>query len=149
MRTRLLYLAALVGAAVLILAPAALAQSGNLDCSHFATQEAPQAILDANPADAYALDADDDGVACETDASGAAEDGTTVVLQQQYQYQYGGAASAGLAQIPATGGPSLVVPAALGAALMVGCCVLGLAALSRRRDARGAGYLDGMGGGER
>ena len=147
---RLLCLVAVAALAVLVVAPAAAwAQAGNLDCSHFATQEAPQAILDANPADAYAFDADDDGVACETDASGAAEDGTTVVLQQQYQYQYGGAASAGLAQIPATGGPSLVVPAALGAALMVGCCVLGLAALSRRRDAREAGYLDGMGGGER
>lgn len=138
---RLLCLAVLVGAAVLALAPAASAQSGNLDCSHFATQEAPQAILDANPGDAYALDADDDGIACETDASGAAEDGTAV-LTQQYQYEE----SAGMAEIPDTGGPSLLVPAALAATLLVGCCVLGLSAVARRSPR--AGDLGGRGGGE-
>ena len=149
---RLLCLVAVAALAVLVVAPAAAwAQAGNLDCSHFATQEAAQAILNAH-GDLYGHDADGDGIACEADASGAAEDGTTMVAQQ---YQYGGAAaapagSAGLAQIPDTGGPSLLVPAALGAALVVGCGVLGLAALSRRRDARGgAGYPDAMGGGER
>ena len=144
-------MAALAAVAVLVLAPAAAwAQAGDLDCSHFATQEAAQAILNAH-GDIYGHDADDDGIACEAHPSGVAEDGTAV-MAQQYQYQYGGAAAApaGLAQIPSTGGPSLLAPAALGAALAVGCCVLGLAALSRRRDARGgAGYLDGMGGGER
>ena len=151
---RSLYLAALSVAAVLVLAPAAAwAQSGDLDCSHFATQEAPQAILEAHPSglDVYGLDPEGDGVACEGLGGGALEDGTAASVQQ-YQAAAAGPqqASSGLAQIPATGGPSLVVPAALGAALVVGCGVLGLAALSRRRDARGgAGYLDAMGGGER
>jgi hypothetical protein len=81
-------LAATVGVtAVLLLAPAALAQSGDLDCSQFATREAPQAILDANPygRDIYGLDPNANGVACEVSANGVAEDGTAAPVGLQPQ----------------------------------------------------------------
>ena len=75
---RIMYLAAAALVAVLIFPPAALAQTGDLDCSHFATQEAPQAILDAHPSglDMYGLDPDGDRIACERSGGGALEDGT-------------------------------------------------------------------------
>ena len=131
---RLLYLAVLSGAIVLVLAPAAQAQSGNLDCSHFATQEAPQAILDAHPTglDIYELDADGDGIACESLGGGALEDGTAASVQQ-YQPAAGTqpttpATTTGQAQLAETGGPSLLIPAA---ALLLGSGVLGLLAVAR------------------
>ena len=129
---RSLYLVVLSMAAVLVFAPAALAQSGDLDCTHFATQQAPQAILDAHPSglDMYGLDADGDGVACESLGSGVLEDGTAAATQQ-------GQATAGTqpttsgtgaAQLADTGGPSLLIPAAV---LLLGSGVLGLAAVAR------------------
>jgi hypothetical protein len=141
---RLLYLAALCVAAVLVLAPAALAQSGDLACSHFATQEAPQAILDAHPTglDIYELDADGDGVACESLGGGTLEDGTAAAVQQ---YQPAGGAQAAAApegvvgeqgRLADTGGPPLLVPAAA-AVLFLGSCVLGLLAVIERRNRRG------------
>ena len=119
---RSLYAAALSMAALLVLAPAAMAQSGDLHCSHFATQEAPQAILDAHPSglDIYELDADGDGIACERLGGGAHEDGTTAAVQQ---YQ---AAPATLAE---TGGPSLLIPATV--ALLLGSGILGIFAVAR------------------
>ncbi len=131
---RLLYLAVLSVAVVLVLAPAALAQSGDLDCSHFATQEAPQAILDAHPSglDMYELDADGDGIACESLGGGALEDGTAASVQQ-YQPTVAGtqpttSATTGGGQLADTGGPSLLLPLA---ALLVGSGVLGLLAVAR------------------
>ena len=143
---RLVCLAALAAvAAALVLAPAAWAQpGGDLNCSHFATQEAPQAILDAHPAglDIYGLDPDGDGVACEALGGGALEDGTaasvpaTAQQQQQQQYQAPAAgaqatatATTGAAPLPGTGGPPLLIPAA--AALVVVSGVLGLLAVAR------------------
>jgi len=122
---RLLYLAVLSVVAVLGLAPAALAQTGDLACSHFATQEAPQAILDAHPTglDMYELDADGDGIACESLGGGALEDGTAASVQQ-----YHPAAGTGEGQLADTGGPSLLIPAA---ALLLGSGVLGLLAVAR------------------
>ena len=139
---RLLCLAALSVAAVLVLAPEALAQSGDLHCSHFATQEAPQAILDAHPAglDLYELDADGDGIACERLGGGAHEDGTTAAVQQYQAPAAAGtqptasataAAAAGAAgRLADTGGPPLLIPAAA-AALLLGSGVLGLLAVAR------------------
>ncbi len=131
---RSLYAAALSVAALLVLAPAALAQSGDLDCSHFATQEAPQAILDAHPSglDIYELDADGDGIACESLGGGTLEDGTTVAVQQ-YQAPAAGtqptaSATTGGGQLAETGGPPLLIPAAV---LLLGSGVLGLLAVAR------------------
>ena len=69
-----------LGAMVMLVAsPAALAQTGetdDLDCADFASQEAAQAELDADPSDPNGLDADDDGIACESLGDGEMEDGT-------------------------------------------------------------------------
>ncbi|QIN77865.1 LPXTG cell wall anchor domain-containing protein [Rubrobacter marinus] len=86
---RLALLFALCAAAILALAPAALAQQGtDLDCSQLGApgsspeeaQAEARAILDADPADPNGLDPDGDGVACEFEASSsgevAFEDGT-------------------------------------------------------------------------
>ena len=90
---RPLYLLALSVAIVLVLAPAALAQTEGLNCEHFANQEAAQAILDAH-GDLYGHDPEGDGVACEDTGGGTAEDGTLAPFaqyaQQQYQYASGG-----------------------------------------------------------
>jgi hypothetical protein len=53
---RLVCLVAVSVAAVLVLAPAALAQTDGLNCFDFANQEAAQTILDANPGDPYRFD---------------------------------------------------------------------------------------------
>ena len=53
------------------------ASAADLNCSDFATQAEAQAVLTADPTDPNNLDSDDDGIACESLASGgAAEDGT-------------------------------------------------------------------------
>jgi hypothetical protein len=70
---RPLYLLALSVVIVLVLAPAALAQTEGLNCEHFANQETAQAILDAH-GDLHGHDVDGDGVACEDSGSGTAED---------------------------------------------------------------------------
>ena len=72
---RLGFLAALSMLTMLILAPTALAQDGaDLDCSDFATQQEAQAVFNQDPSDPNNLDADDDGMACETLPDGTMED---------------------------------------------------------------------------
>jgi hypothetical protein len=69
---KLLLLAALCMAAVLVFAPAAMAQD-EFDCEDFDTQEEAQAEFNADPSDPSGLDEDDgadDGIACETLPSG-------------------------------------------------------------------------------
>jgi hypothetical protein len=65
---RLLLLAALSMAVMLVLAPAAMAQ--DVDCPQLAPGEA-EAILAADPSDPNGLDADNDGIPCEGDDPGA------------------------------------------------------------------------------
>ena len=74
---------------VLLLAPAALGQTGDLDCADFASQAQAQAALRTNPADPHGLDRnDDDGIACESlpgpydlaPVAGAVGDGEPVPL---------------------------------------------------------------------
>src|SRR5688500_16476224 len=52
------------------------ASAADLNCSDFATQAEAQVVLTADPADPNNLDQDNDGIACEGLAGGAAEDGT-------------------------------------------------------------------------
>ncbi|MGB3681869.1 MAG: excalibur calcium-binding domain-containing protein [Rubrobacteraceae bacterium] len=80
---RLLYLAALAMVASLVLAPAAFAQvrgpsggDGTYNCDSFDTQEQAQAFYNADPSDPNDLDADGDGIPCETTPSSVTEDGT-------------------------------------------------------------------------
>ncbi len=137
---RPLYLAALSVAIVLVLAPAALAQTGGLNCEHFANQETAQAILDAH-GDLYGHDPDGDGVACEDSGGGTAEDGTLAPFAQYaQQYQY---SSGGMEELADTGGPSLLIPAAVGT-LLLGACMVGLFLLAARRGSR----VGGLGGGQ-
>ncbi len=65
---RLLYAATLSMIAMLILAPAALGQ--DVDCPQLAPGEA-EAILAADPSDPNRLDADNDGIPCEGNDTGA------------------------------------------------------------------------------
>src|SRR5215208_6391525 len=69
---QLAYVAALVMVAVLIFAPAALAQQDLYDCADFSYQEDAQAVYDQDTSDPYGLDgppgesyAGEPGVACE------------------------------------------------------------------------------------
>lgn len=50
--------------------PAPAPGGADLDCSDFATQEEAQAVLNADPSDPNGLDAEGDGIACETLPSG-------------------------------------------------------------------------------
>jgi hypothetical protein len=67
----------LVLGALVVAAPAALAQVGDQDCSDFPSQAAAQAHLRADPQDPDGLDSDSDGIACES--LGAPFDRTPVV----------------------------------------------------------------------
>ncbi len=62
---RLGYAVALTVLAMLVLAPAALAQN-SLSCADFPFQAAAQAHLRANLNDSSSLDGDNDGIACES-----------------------------------------------------------------------------------
>ncbi|QIN80836.1 hypothetical protein GBA65_14800 [Rubrobacter marinus] len=118
---------------MLVFAPSAMAQAGDLDCADFATQEEAQATYDQDPSDPNGLDDDGDGVACETLDSGGAGAGST-----GYQYAETPAAPQGSSQpllesggdleLPATGGASLLLTAGL---LLAGAGVMA-AGLSRR-----------------
>jgi hypothetical protein len=72
-RTMLLLAAAIVLAPAA--APSASAQANDQNCADFPSQAAAQVHLDADPSDPDNLDADDDGLACESfdygDESGA------------------------------------------------------------------------------
>lgn len=47
----------------------------DLNCADFATQPEAQAVLDADPSDPHGLDADGDGIACETLPAGNGDNG--------------------------------------------------------------------------
>ena len=110
---KLVFLAMLSLIAMLVAAPAALAQTTDLyDCPDFATQEEAQQFLLAG--DPYGLDADNDGMACDDLPSGGT--GMGDVSQPQSQYAPTTAAEAvdeetasttTTTPLPDTGGPSL------------------------------------------
>src|SRR5688572_11999093 len=77
MRLRSTAAAGLLLTAGLSLGVTGTANAADLDCSNFATQQEAQAVFNADPSDPNGLDSDDDGIACESLASGGtAEDGT-------------------------------------------------------------------------
>jgi hypothetical protein len=55
---------------------AGVAAAQDRDCNQFATQAQAQAVYNANPADVYNLDADNDGLACEWLPNDRYEDGS-------------------------------------------------------------------------
>jgi hypothetical protein len=108
--------------------------NGDLDCADFANREQAQAVFDRDPSDPNRLDADNDGVACETypygDGSGAADD------------QYGSKTPPGpvdnpkgvmpnttVKKIPPTGGPPYLAAGAM--LLLVAAVVVGRGVLRR------------------
>jgi hypothetical protein len=62
-------MAAVVLAAAVTVPLAGIASAQGMNCDHFLSQEAAQAVLDADGSDPNGLDEDDDGVACEALAS--------------------------------------------------------------------------------
>jgi hypothetical protein len=92
------------------------------DCADFATKEEAQAVLDTDSADPHRLDADDDGLACESQFGGGQDD------QQVRVHPVGGVDTGG------TDGPGDDSGAllALGAFGLVGAGA-GVALVARRR----------------
>ncbi len=121
---RLLLLAALSMVVMLVLAPAAMAQ--DVDCPQLAPGEA-EAILAADPSDPNRLDADNDGIPCESGTGTGTP--TQSPATEQYQYSTQPATTPSTA-LPSSGGISLLLPAAL---LLVGSGILGLA-IARRNS---------------
>jgi hypothetical protein len=64
MARRLVHLALIAAVALILVAPAALAQA-DTDCTDYSSQAAAQAALRADPSDPNGLDGDGDGIACE------------------------------------------------------------------------------------
>jgi Excalibur calcium-binding domain len=138
---KLIYLAALSMLVALLCAPAALAQ--DLDCADFATQEEAQQSLESGAP--YGLDADSDGIACEELSSGGSQQPMTQQYMpqqqpttQQYTPQQQPMPQQPMTQqqpmvsnapLPQSGGPSLVLPAAI---LLLGSGILVFAGLRRR-----------------
>jgi LPXTG-motif cell wall-anchored protein len=87
MARRFIHMALIAGVVLILAAPAALAQA-DTDCSDYPSQAAAQDALRADPSDPNGLDADNDGIACESNpapfdrtpvvsaAGGAAESST-------------------------------------------------------------------------
>ena len=110
------------------------AQAADLNCSDFATQPEAQAAYDATPGDPNNLDRDDDGIACETLASGGsgqAEDGTTMRASGQVANRPVGAVAAGDGSSATDASSPL--PYVLGG---VALTAAGAAAFAARRSAR-------------
>jgi hypothetical protein len=62
---RIVHTALITAVALILVAPAAMAQA-DTDCSDYASQAAAQAALRADPSDPNGLDGDGDGIACES-----------------------------------------------------------------------------------
>jgi hypothetical protein len=103
------------------------AQSGDLDCADFTTQDEAQAVFDRDPSDPNRLDDDGDGIACETldGGGGTADTGADNEGTAQTPVDSNGRP---LQQNPNTGGPALLP---IGAGLIAWSAV-GLSLLRRR-----------------
>jgi Excalibur calcium-binding domain len=140
MRLRSTAAAGVLLAATLSFGVTGTASAADLDCSDFATQAEAQAVFDATPGDPNRLDADNDGIACETLPGGASgqavtEDNTafsTTTTSGQVSVQPVGAVAAGDGSSAADGS---VLPYVLGGLAFAGA---GGAALAARRSSRSA-----------
>jgi hypothetical protein len=84
----------------------ALAQTDDLDCADFPSQEAAQAEYNRDPSDPNGLDADDDGEACEdSDFGGGGDDGGDGTDDGQYGDGDGGVVTPGGNGLMRAGGP--------------------------------------------
>jgi len=99
------------------------------NCSSFATQQEAQNVLAQDANDPHNLDADNDGVACETLPSGMAEDNTSIGTQVTTQ-PAGGVATGDGSTADDSGG---ALPFVLGG---VALTAAGGAALAARRSSR-------------
>ncbi len=117
-----------------------LSPSRDRDCDDFSSTERATAAL--RPGDPERLDADDDGIACEDDASGAAatpasptaspSPSPTPSPSATATSSPTASASASAAPLPDTGGIAPVLPAA--ALLILGCGIFGSVRLIRRNS---------------
>jgi len=111
--------------------PTVFAQQ-DLDCADFATQKAAQAVYDRDRSDPNGLDRDKDGFACESLASGTAEDGTAA------RGITGGTTTGGTTTgttqqaLPATGAADM----AMALVLAAGVLMLGAGVATRTRAQR-------------
>ena len=135
---RLIVLATLSMMAILVFAPAVMAQT-DYDCTpgvDFDTQEEAQQFLLAG--DPYGLDADNDGMACDDLPSGATGMGDASQPTTQYAPTTAPEAvdeatpsTTTTTPLPDTGGPSLLLPAAGVLVLGVGLVAASFARRSR------------------
>ena len=132
MRVRTTVVSTVVAAALCFpMAGVAAAQQGDLDCSDFATQQAAQAVYDANRTDPFDLDRDNDNRACEWLPSGNYEDGSdrgTTTPTRGVETGAGGTADL-ITAAEDTSGPLVPLGIVGGAALAAGGLVL-----ARRRS---------------
>lgn len=94
------------------------AQEGDLDCADFATQEEAQAVFDEDPSDPNGLDADSDGIACETLPSGGdGEDDGEAGMEEVPQggVEAGGGSTAGVESTGLLGAAGVALFGAAGA----------------------------------
>jgi len=109
------------------------AHAQDLNCSDFATQEEAQAVYNQDPSDPNDLDRDDDGIACESLASGGmgqAEDGTAIGGSQVSTRPVGAAATG---DGSSAGHEGIALPYVLGG---VALTAAGGAAFAARRSSR-------------
>jgi LPXTG-motif cell wall-anchored protein len=115
---RIIPVVLLVFGALVVAAPAALAQANDQNCSDFPSQAAAQAHLRADPSDPDGLDGDSDGIACE--GNPAPFDRTPVVAASAA----GGAGSAGAGTLAQTGPRSTPTLAIGGVLLAAGASLI-------------------------
>ena len=117
MARRLIPAVLLALSALILAAPAALAQAGDQDCADFDSQAAAQAHLRADPSDPDGLDSDGDGIACES--LGGPFDRTPVGASAA-----GGAAGATGGTLAQTGPPRSLATLSLSSLLLAGGAAL-------------------------
>ena len=128
---KVLLLAALCMAAVLVFAPAAMAQD-EFDCDDFDTQEEAQAEFNADPSDPSGLDEDDgadDGIACETLPSGGGSS-PTPMAEEPTTASPTASPTASASPLPDTGGVSAAA-AMVPLALLIGSGILAFSMFRR------------------
>ena len=119
--SKLVAAGALALATTVLTMPSAAASAGDVDCPDFSTQAEAQAEYDADPSDPNRLDADDDGIACETlpgggggtSDDGVAEDDDAVVPEGGVDTGAGGTAGVESEGLLVLGGVAVAGAAAL------------------------------------